>query len=251
MGKVTYPNYTIDCFLISHIMKNIMTKKKQRVTHKRRTEKRDENRVKILRAIESGHGYYADIMSQVNLSDKTLSKHLRYMEDKLHWITKKVDSNKKTYYDLAQIMTINPTDAGLVGENISEMKKTGAFVYHDYSDLGTNLTICDLPWGIYSYMIINNKLQKLCMLKKEDVKEIEELLFRKIKTNIEYINEHRSKFSNEGLELFKKDKLVLGFNIDLAVVHQSIKKKSLEKLQDMSEDEISAHYERDAKLFDE
>lgn len=213
-------------------------------------EKKDRNISRIFDAIGENGKLYSEIKSEVGLSDTALSKHLEYMQNTLHWIKKKIGDDNKPYYVIDEETVINPADVGLYGRNLTKLGKDGADIFYDYSGLGIELTICSLPWGIDSNLIMNRNLEKLKLLRNEDVEEIEKLLFKKITDNVNYINLHRIKFRKEGLELLNKDNFVLSFNVNMKEFYKSIKSQSLAKLENMSPEEIASYYEADSRLAD-
>jgi len=193
----------------------------------------------------------ADIISKTKLSRPTVKSHLKMMIEKKMIETKEILNNSKEKRIIYTLITINPAKIKSFETYLETLTKNGGAVFRDYSELRMILNICSLPWGIEPQTIINKKLAKLKLLKQEDVEEIEKLLFKKIMTNVEDIKNYRSKYGKEPLEFLKDDNFVLSFNINLDKVHESIKQKSLEKLENMSTEEISSKFDADDAEIDD
>lgn len=223
-----------------------MKEKKKREKYVEVRTERIRNIDKILEIIGETKKSYSKIKSNVLFSDTTLSKHLAYLQEK-HFIEKKIGMDNKFYYVLTKKgrKTINLNDIMFFQQYLENIRNNDGRVFYDYSELGIALGICSLPWGIDSHLIINRKLEKLELLKSEDIEEIEKLLYKKIMKNVKNTIQHSTKFGADALELLEKGKFVLGFNIDLDKVHKSIKENSLEKFEKMTKEEIDSLYEAD------
>ena len=210
----------------------------------------EENRNKILEIIGESKKRFSEIKSKITFSDPILTKHLDRMQ-KEGLIEKKLYNNK-LYYVLTKkgIKTISFDTTKSLQSYLARVRKNDGWTFYDYSELGIALGICSLPWGIDPHLTINTKLEKLKLLKSDDVKEIEKLLYKKIRKNVKNIREQQSKFKTDALELLENDRFVLGFNIDLAKVHESIKKNSLEKFEAMTEEEVKSHFDADNAMAD-
>lgn len=209
-----------------------------------------ENRNKILESTKNGKKSLSEIVSQTSLSKTAILNHIERMKS-THLIKQEViktdQKRNKIVYSITEkgIEIINPANIKLFLKNLENITNKDSRIIYDYSELGSTLTICSLPWGIDPHLIINKKLEKLELLKWNDVEEIEKLLYKKIMKNIKSIREHQTQFRSDALELLEKDRFMLGFNIDLANVHESIKKNSLEKLEKMSPEERQSYFDAD------
>ena len=229
-------------------MKEKQKKESKRLLQNKATWK--ENRDKILESVKNEKKSLDEIKSQTLLSKTTILNHIEKLES-THLIKEelvKTDKKRnKIVYSITEKgrETINPADIKLFLRYLEDIENNDGQIIYDYSELGLVLAICSLPWGINSHLIINKKLEKLELLKRNDVAEIEKLLYKKIRKNIRNTGEHQVQIRTDALRLLKKDRFVLGFNIDLAKVYKSIEKKSLETLESMSEEEIASRFQAD------
>jgi len=207
-------------------------------------EKWETNRAKILEIISSDKFTYTEIISKSGLSDTAVLNHFKKMqEDKL--IENKREGTR-SYYVLTTKGNENLLDIiREQQETAGRLKDTGTTYFVNRSELGLTLTICSLPWGIDPHMTNNVKLEQLKLLKTQDVEEMEKLLFKKLSKNIRDIREHNVKFQNDALNLLETEKFVLSFNVNLPDLHKSIKQKSLETLENMSDEEVTARFEEE------
>lgn len=198
----------------------------------------------------------AEIITKTKLTRPTVKSHLETMIEKKMIETKEILNDSRKGKIIYTLITINPAKIKSFETYLETLTKNGSAVLTDYSELRMMLNICSLPWGIDPQLIINKKLAKLKLLKPEDVEEIEKLLFKKIMTNVEGIENRRSKYGKEPLKLLEGDNFMLNFNIDLKNIYESIEEKSLEKLENKSPEEISSKFgsddeEIDDSVFDE
>lgn len=229
-------------------MKEKQKKISKRILQNKATE--IENRNKILECTKNGKKSLSEIKSQTSLSKTTILTHLEHMQS-THLIKREIiktdQKRDKIIYSITEkgIETINPANIKLFLGHLESIANNGGRIIYDYSELGISLAICSLPWGIDPHLIINKKLEELKLLKWNDVEEIEKLLYKKIMKNVKHIREHQSRFKADALELLEKDRFVIGFNIDLTKIHESIKKNSLEKYENMTPEERRSHFDAD------
>ena len=112
------------------------------------------------------------------------------------------------------------------------------------------MTICRLPWGIEPHLAINKQLNPLKLLNISDIEEIEKIIYKRLTENIKNIREHQTKFKNSAMELLEKERFTLSFNVDLPELHESIDKKSLETLEEMPEEEVTARFNAELEMME-
>ena len=225
-------------------------------------EKWNKNHEKILENIKNEKNTLTELIGNTGLTKTTILKHLNVMQEKnllkRKLVSKKLNQRgsgkRKISYTITEKGIINLNEIKLHREYLNSKEKSGSKMFYDYSELETILGICSLPWGIDSHLIINKKLEKTKILKREDVEEIERLLYEKIVENIKHIREQQLKFRSDSLKLLEEDDFVLGFKINLDKIHKSIQKKSLEKFDNMTQEEIDLCFDSDnamAELIDD
>ena len=241
-----------------------MRKKRKKISKKFLQDKKTWNKhhEKILENIKNGKNTLTELEKDTGLSRTTILKHLDDMREK-HLLERKLVPKKlnqrgggkrKIFYIITEKGIINLNEIKIHREYLNNKEKSGSSMFYDYSELETILCICSLPWGIDSHLIINKKLEKIKILKREDVEEIERLLYEKLVENIKYIREYQLKFRSESLKLLEEDEFLLGFKINLDKIHKSIKKKSLERFDNMTDEEIDSCLDSDnaiAELSDD
>ncbi len=193
----------------------------------------------------------AEIIKKTKLSRPTVKFYLEMMIEKKMIETKEILNGSKGKKIIYTLITINPAKIKSFETYLETLTKNDSGVLIDYSELRMMLNVCSLPWGIDPQLIINKKLAKHKLLKPEDIEEIEKLLFKKIMTNVEGIENSRSRYGKESLKLLENDNFMLIFNINLKKLYESIEKKSLEKLESMSPEEISSKFGSDDEEIDD
>ena len=185
----------------------------------------------------------SEIITKTKLSRPTVKAHLEMMIEKKMIETKEIvnpNQQKKVIYVL---MTINPAKIKSFETYLETLTNNDSAVFGDYSELGIILNVCSLPWGINTHLMINPELKRLELLKRDDVEEIERLLYEKIRNNIKHVDDHKMKFREQSLKLLDDDTFSINFSIDLTNVHKSIEEKSLEMFDNMTDEEISSKFE--------
>lgn len=227
-------------------------KRKQKKIPKRLLENKETwktNSRNILQIISNGKYPFTEIISKSSLSKTTVLKHIRKMEQ--NNLIKNEWEDGRSYYVLTVKGKENLLD---IVKNHQEflggLKNTGSTYFHNRSELGITMAICSLPWGIDPHLTVNVKLEPLHILKNDDIEDIEKILYERISKNLTNIREHDVKFRSDAVDLLDKEKIVLSFNVDLKKFDKSIKKKSLETLENMPEEEISARFQAELKSME-
>jgi hypothetical protein len=88
-------------------------------------------------------------------------------------------------------------------------------------------------WGIESVMTVDKDIENLKLLEPKDVMEIEELIYKKMKSNM---------IKNK--EIIKNGKMVLSFSMDYNEIRRSVDQKSLEYAENMSKEEAKLMVKR-------
>ncbi len=186
------------------------------------------NQDKILKSLQSEEKSYTQLKLELTpeFSPATLAKHIKEL-----LATREIEpsmQNGKRVYKLGDKGIINPADIMLAISYLKNIKKRGGGIQHDYSQLEGSIVSSSLPWGISSYLLMDNDLKNIKILTREDVGDIEKLIFNKIKHNIKNVKQKG---------IVTQGNYQLGFNVDYAQLLESIKADSLEYYAIMSKEE--------------
>ena len=190
--------------------------------------KKKKNQDKIIELINLGEKSYKQLESQLKFSGTTLSKHLNELSKRRE--IKKVVLNGEVEYKLSDKGIISPNDILHLSTYVKKIKKRGGEAFYDYSQLQGEILSSSLPWGITSHLIIDKDLKKLKLLTRDDVRDIEKIIFEKIVSNIKNDKIKRN---------VKNGDLEIGFNVDYTDLVKSINADSLKYFENMSKDESS------------
>lgn len=185
------------------------------------------NQDKILQSLQSEEKSYKQLALELKpaFSSTTLAKHIKEL-----LATREIEpaiQNGKPVYKLGDKGIIYLADIMLAVSYLKNIKKRGGGIQYDYSHLEGSIISSSLPWGISSYLVMDNDLKNIKLLTREDVGDIEKLIFNKIKHNIK----------NKKQKEITKGNFQLGFNVDYAQLSESIKADSLEYYAIMSKEE--------------
>lgn len=145
------------------------------------------------------------------------------LEDKL--IEYKVDENTgKVFYHLSTKGKREFHDFMTLPFTLSWIEKNNGKSMPDYSGFQFDMWFCYLPWGIRDDLIVSKEIdEKINPITKELVTEIQELLFKRIRSNLKSQN-------LEQLRSIKGD-IVLGFDINFEELIKSIEHKDVLKIR--------------------
>ena len=116
--------------------------------------------------------------------------------------------------------------------------------FDNYSELGVGMSMCNLPWGIQSHLLIKKELEKKKYVNPNDIEQIERILFEKIKHNLTRRDNFRLKISEKDVKEKKETPYFeVGFKINLDHLNKSIREQSLKKYDEFSVKEISEKFE--------
>ncbi len=198
--------------------------------------KKRKNLDKILKLLQSEGKSYTQLELELTskltpelkptFSSATLAKHIKELLR-----TREIEpsiQNGKRVYKLGDKGIINLADIMLAISYLKNIKKRGGGIQYDYSHLEGSIISSSLPWGISSYLVMDNDLKNTKLLTREDVGDIEKLIFNKIKHNIK--NEKQKEIVTQG-------NFQIGFNVDCVQLLESINADSLEYYAIMSKEE--------------
>lgn len=188
--------------------------------------KKKENQNKILELIKSEGKTNKQLLDELSYSPTTLAKHLDELTKKRE-IEKDIQ-NGEIVYVLGDQKTIRPGDISQLSTELEAIKKRGGIGRYDYSQLWIEMMAASLPWGIFSRLVIDEDLDKLEIFTREDMREIEKLIFQKIIHNMK--NKKIKKQIDNG-------ELVVGFSINYENLLKSIDSDSLNYFENMSDEE--------------
>ena len=186
---------------------------------------RERSRNKVLIALKKEPMRFTDLKTETKLSAVGLTSILKILQEEKE-ITQELIENK-IKYKLTKKGTISLSDLNFLSITLTNIKSRNGKYYSTYSQLNPSMNSSSLPWGIESDLTIDKEIDSLNLLKRSDVSEIEELLFRKISKNI----------SKKMIDKKLIGEMVLGFTIDYPELIQSIKRQSLDYMNNISEKE--------------
>jgi arginine repressor len=185
--------------------------------------KKRKNQNKILELLQSEEKSYTQLELELKLELKssfthtTLAKHIKEL-----LATREIElvmQNGKRVYKLGDKGIINPADIMLAANYLKNIKKRGGIIQYGYSHLEGSIISSSLPWGILSYLVMDKDLKNIKLLTREDVGDIEKLIFDKIKHNIK---------NDKWKGIITQGNFQLGFNVDYAQLLESFNADSLE-----------------------
>lgn len=195
-----------------------------------------KNQDKILESLQSEGKSYTQLELELTskltpeskpaFSSTTLAKHIKEL-----LATREIEpaiQNGKPVYKLGDKGIINPSDIMSAINYLKNIKKHKGYILYDYSHLEGSIISSSLPWGISSYLVMDDNSKNIKLLTKEDVGDIEKLIFNKIKHNIKNVKQ-------KGIVI--QGNYQLGFNVDYAQLLESINADSLEYYAIMSKEE--------------
>ncbi len=198
--------------------------------------KKRKNLDKILKSLQSEEKSYTQLELELTskltpelkpaFSSATLAKHIKELLR-----TREIEpsmQNGKPVYKLGDKGIINPADIMLAISYLKNIKKRGGGIQYDYSQLEGSIVSSSLPWGISSYFVRDDDLKNIKILTRDDVADIEKMIFNKIKHNIK--NKKQKQIITQG-------NFQLGFNVDYAQLLESINSDSLEYYAIMAKEE--------------
>ena len=190
--------------------------------------KKRKNQDKILQLLQSEEKSYTQLELELKseFSSATLAKHIKELLR-----TRDIEpsiQNGKPVYKLGDKGIINPADIMLATNYLKNIKKRGGNIQYDYSHLEGSVVSSSLPWGISSYLVIDDDLKNIKLLTREDVGDIEKLIFNKIKHNLK---------TKKQKGVVTQGHFQLGFNVDYVQLLESITANSLEYYAIMSKEE--------------
>lgn len=190
--------------------------------------KKRKNQDKILKSLQSEGKSYTQLELELksDFSSATLAKHIKELLRTRE--IRPAMQNCKPVYKLGDKGIINPSDILIAVSYLKNIKTRGGGIQYDYSHLEGSIVSSSLPWGISSYLVMDNDLKNIKLLTREDVGDIEKLIFNKMKHNIK--NEKQKGITTQG-------NFQLGFNVDYAQLLESINANSLEYYAIMSKEE--------------
>ena len=191
------------------------------------SKRRERSRNMVLIALEKEPKRFTDLENDddVDLSAVGLTSILKILQEDGEIKLELIDNKKK--YKLTKKGTISVSDLNFLSIGLDNIKSRNGKYYSSYSGLHPVMLSSSLPWGIESDLTIDNEIDSLNLLSREDVSEIEELLFRKLSKNI----------PKRKLEQKLVGKMILGFTVDYNELINSIKKQSLDYMNNISKKE--------------
>lgn len=197
--------------------------------------KRERSRNKVIIALKNEPKRFTDLQKDTKLSAVGLTTILKILLKENEITLELIDNKKK--YKLTKKGTLSASDLNFLSIGIDNIKSRNGKYYSTYSRLQPSMLSFSLPWGIESDLIVDDEIDTLNLLTQKDVCEIEELLFRKLSKNI----------PKRKLEQKLVGKMILGFTVDYNELINSIKKQSLDYMNNISKKEciLLNKYEND------
>jgi len=178
-----------------------------------------ENQGKILELIKVKGKTNKQLAEELPYTPPTLAKHLNELLERREIQQELL--NGEIVYILGDKGIIHPDDISNLSNYLEEIKKRDGEAHYDYSRLWMETISSELPWGIISHLILDKDLKKLNLFSRKDMREIEELIFKKIESNLK---------NNETKQKVKQGELVIGFNVNFSEILKSLEEDSEEDL---------------------
>ena len=177
--------------------------------------RRERSRNKVLISLQNNPKRFKDLEKETELSAAGLSAILKLLTVEKEIEVTLIDN--KSGYKLSKKGKSSFDDLFLLSHDIDEIRSREGKHYRDYSHLCGSIISCGLPWGIESDLTVDKEINELNLLQNDDVRDVEEFIFKKITKNIK-----KKKLTEEQF-----GKMVLGFSIDYNKLIKSIKENSL------------------------
>ncbi|MBL7002160.1 MAG: helix-turn-helix transcriptional regulator [Nitrosopumilus sp.] len=187
--------------------------------------KKEKNQKIIIELIRKEEMSFTQLLSKVPFSQTTLTKHLKILSKNKDIVKGILNGNE--VYKLTKKGKKSFDDLFLLSNDIEKIRTRGGKHYVSPSHLRGSIISCLLPWGIESDLVLDKEMDKLNLLRSDDVAEIEEFVFKKIANNVRAKKLNKEQFG----------KLVLGFKIDYNELLKSIKENSLTYVNNITKDE--------------
>jgi predicted transcriptional regulator len=191
------------------------------------TIKREKSQSLVVKSLLNTPLRFNELRKKTNLSSRGLTETLKLM--KTGNIVEPVIIEDKPKYRLTKEGENMIEKYLYLSLDIDQIRFRDGVHFRDYSTLHHSMSTESLPWGIESDLTIDNEIQSLNLLTPKDVIEIEELVFRKISKNI----------LKKNIDKELQGKMVLGFSIDYSNLIESIKKQSLDYINNISKEEVN------------
>jgi len=189
------------------------------------TLKREKSRLMVFVALKDEPKRFTDLEKDTGLSAVGLTSILKILLKEKEIVLELLNNKRK--YKLTKKGTISVSDLNFLSIGLANIKSRNGKYYSTYSRLNPSILSSLLPWGIEDDLTVDTEIDGLNLLKRADVSEIQELLFRKISKNI----------SKRKLDENLIGKMILGFTVDYPELVQSIKKQSLDYMYNISKEE--------------
>ena len=182
-------------------------KKKEKYEQQKETRLLNEHR--ILRFLDVGRARFGELLESTGLTDAGLSKVLKRLEEQGKIV--KEGKGKKTRYKLEHGSTAK--EIQYLGYKIEDLRKDGGKYYVDFADNHlSEATGYGPPFGILSHIFLDKEIgKKFNPILKKDVFELENILFEKIKSNIEL--ERIPKFISKEKADHEENTIIIAFEI--------------------------------------
>jgi len=190
---------------------------------------------RVLSFLEAGPQTFKQLEKAYGKGPSSLNRILIELDD-----DKKISltiHNKKKAYEITKKGRDSLLSFGIIGMLINQILVKGGLYHEDYDNLCGSMFYCDLPWGIQDDLVYDKKLHKYNPITKETASNIHKSLYNNILQD--------AKNKKIILDESKTGQVILGFLIDYHDLIKSIKERSLDYIDEMSEKEkdLLAKYE--------
>jgi len=172
--------------------------------------KKKYNQDKILELIKSEGKTNKQLLDGLTYSHTILGKHLKELLKRRE--IKKDVLNGEIVYVLGDKGIIHPDDISHLSNHLEKIKKRDGEAHYDYSRLWMESMVDSLPWGIISHLVMDKDLKEQNLFSRNDMREIEELVYKKIISNLK-----NNKIKKQG----EQGDLVIGFSVNFAEMLKS------------------------------
>lgn len=178
------------------------------------TKKIHENQVLAILA-EQGPKRFNQLKKITGRAPRGLSKTLADLVN-LNKTEQFIDSEQGgIYYKITKTGEKEFHDAFTLSHTLTFIERNGGHLHQDYSDTQSDMWFCYLPWGIRDDLALSKEYdEKSSPISRDFVKDVQMHIYEKLKNNLKQMDLKQLKE--------KKGQIVLGFDIDVPELVQSL-----------------------------
>jgi len=210
--------------------------------------RRERSRNMVMNVLKTEPKRFKDLQEETGLSAAGLDEIRKILLEEKKIVRELI--GKKAVYRLTKKGEKSFDRVFLISHKVERIIKNNGVHHPNISQNTLSLLSCNLPWGIDSDLIVDERIDSLNLLSSDDVLDIEKFIFEKLSKNI----------PKKQLDDKKIGDVVLGFSIDYQKLLDSIKQQSLlyakhmlkeeRKLLEKMDDDIESFTSREYTRLD-